>query len=103
MKILALEREELGLTAADFEPHLKAEAARVWELVKAGIVREVYFNPLEHTVVAVLECADLDEARRTLEEMPLVQRGLIHFEYIPLMPYTGFERLFTPDARPASG
>lgn len=94
MKILALEREKPGLTAADFNPHLKAEAARVWQLVKTGAIRETYFNPLEHTAVAILECADLEEARSVLATLPLVQQGLIHFELIPLTPYTGFERLF---------
>jgi hypothetical protein len=49
-------------------------------------------------VVAILECADLDEARRILGEMPLVKRGLIHFDFIPLLPYTGFERLFAMEA-----
>lgn len=101
MKILALEREKPGLTAADFEPHLKEEAARAWQLVKEGIVREMYFNPLEQTVVALLECADLEEARRILDTMPLVQRGLIHFDIIPLMSYTGLERLFSSEVESA--
>jgi hypothetical protein len=32
MKILALERDKPGATDADFAPHLKAEAARAYEL-----------------------------------------------------------------------
>jgi hypothetical protein len=35
MKILALERETHNVAAEQFLPHLKAEAARVWELVQA--------------------------------------------------------------------
>jgi hypothetical protein len=32
MKILAIEREYEGKTAKDFQPHLEAEARRVWKL-----------------------------------------------------------------------
>ncbi|MFZ5820574.1 MAG: hypothetical protein ACOYYJ_11815 [Chloroflexota bacterium] len=41
-----------------------------------------------------LECADVEEAKRLLATLPLVQAGLIAFEIIPLIPYPGFERLF---------
>jgi muconolactone delta-isomerase len=94
VKILALERERPGASAADFAPHLKAEAARVWELTQEGIVRERYFHAEEHTAVLILECVDLDEARATLDSLPLMKAGLIEFELIPLAPYTGFARLF---------
>jgi hypothetical protein len=32
MKIIAIEHEVEGKTAADFQPHLQAEAAEVWRL-----------------------------------------------------------------------
>ena len=44
MKILALEKETPGLTAADFAPHLDAEAARAWDPYQAGVIREMYFR-----------------------------------------------------------
>jgi len=44
--------------------------------------------------VLVLECPGADEAGRALETLPLVERGLIAFELIPLRPYPGFGRLF---------
>ncbi len=94
MKILALEHERPGATAADFAPHLKAEARRVWELTQAGVVRESYFRAEQATAVLVLECADVDEAQAHLATMPLVQAGLITFELMPLVAYPGFARLF---------
>ena len=94
MKIIAIEHERPGLSAADFAPHLQAEAARAWELYQAGTVRELYFRTDEHSAVLVLECASLDEARLVLDSLPLVQAGLITFELVPLAPYPGFERLF---------
>lgn len=94
MKILALEHEISGATHEQFAPHLKAEAARVWELYKSGHVREVYFRQERKEAVLVLECAGGEEARQLLATLPLVQAGLIRIEVIPLVPYPGFERLF---------
>ena len=98
MKILALERDQPGLTDADFQPHLKAEAARAWELHQASVIRELYFDPREHTAVLMLECASLEDAQAALATLPLVEHGLIEFELIPLVPYDGFARLFTIDS-----
>ena len=94
MKILALEIESPGATAEQFAPHLKAEAARVWDLYQAGILRELYFRQDQHSAVLVLECASVDEARQVLSTLPLVKASLISFEIIPLAPYPGFARLF---------
>lgn len=94
MKILALEREIPGKTASDFQPYLQDEARQVWELYKAGVIRETYFSADSHEAVFMLECATQAEARNVLESLPLVRAGLIRFEIIPLAPYDGFERLF---------
>lgn len=94
MKFLALERELPGATAAAFQPLLKDEARRVWELEQSGALREIYFHAEEHTAVLVLECDSANEVRRILSTLPLVQEGLIEFQLIPLSPYDGFARLF---------
>jgi muconolactone delta-isomerase len=95
MKILAMEKEVSGVTAEQFAPHLNAEAARAWELYQAGVIRELYFRQDRHEAVLMLECADVEEARNTLNTLPLVKEGLIIFDIIPLGPYPGFSRLFT--------
>jgi muconolactone delta-isomerase len=94
MKILALEQDTPDTTPEQFAPHLKAEAARIWELYQSGQIRETYFRTDRNEAVLILECADGDEARKLLDSLPLVQAGLIRFEIIPLVPYPGFERLF---------
>jgi muconolactone delta-isomerase len=94
MKILALENELPGLAAADFQPHLQAEARRIWELQQSGALREVYFTAERHTAVLVLECSDAEAARHLLDTLPLVRAGLISFDVIPLVPYDGVARLF---------
>ncbi len=94
MKILAIEHETPGATADDFRPHLKAEAARAWELYQAGVFREMYFRADEASAVLILEGTDVEAARAALDTLPLVQAGLITFDIIPLIAYPGFSRLF---------
>jgi len=95
MKILAMEKEIEGVTPEQFTPHLKAEAARVWELYQGGIIRELFFRQDRSEAVLILECADAEAARQALNTLPLVQAGLIRFDVIPLIPYPGFARLFS--------
>ncbi len=94
MKILALERENPGVTAGQFEQFSRAEAAQVWQLQQAGILREIYFRADQRTAVLILECEDLEVARQHLGSLPFVEAGLIEFEVIPLIPYDGLKRLF---------
>jgi hypothetical protein len=94
MKILAMEKEIEGVRPEQFTPHLKAEAARVWELYQSGVIRELYFRQDRSEAVLILECAGGNEAQQALDSLPLVQAGLIRFEVIPLLPYPGFARLF---------
>jgi hypothetical protein len=96
VKIIAIERETPGKTSEQFAPYLKAEAGMVWEFYQNGLARELYFRQDQSTAVLVLECASVEDARAALDELPLVQAGLITFDLIPLKPYPGFARLFTP-------
>jgi hypothetical protein len=96
LKVLAIEKEVAGVTAKDFQPHLRAEAARAWELYQSGVLRELYFRADWPGAVLMLECADLQAARAALDTLPLVQEHLLEFELIPLKPYPGFARLFGP-------
>jgi hypothetical protein len=94
LKILAIERERSGATPERFQPHLRAEAARVWELYGADAIREMYFDRDHHTAVLMLECPSVEQAREILSTLPLVREELIAFNLIPLVPYSGFSRLF---------
>jgi len=95
MKILALENDVPGVPDTAFnEELLKEEAARAWELHQEGIVRELYFRADRPSAVLVLECQSVEEAREYVKSLPLVCRGLITFDLIPLQAYPGFSRLF---------
>ena len=95
MRIIALEIERSDITPDAFQPHLAAEARAVWKLVQADFIREIYFRADQTTAVLILECDSLAEAHRRLAELPLVAAGLIEFDLLPLVPYPGFERLFS--------
>ena len=94
MKILAIEQDVPGVGSQAFKPHLKAEAGRVWELYRQGVLREIYFRQDRPNAVLILECADVDRAQAVLGTLPLVEQGLIAFDVIPLGSYPGFARLF---------
>ncbi len=94
MKILAIEKEYDGKAVEDYQPHLEAEARQVWELYKKGVIREIYFHADQKSAIIILECKNLDEAKENLSTLPLVREGLIYFEFMPLVPYQGYERLF---------
>ncbi|MBE0672602.1 MAG: superoxide dismutase [Anaerolineales bacterium] len=94
MKILALEHELPNATTERFQQHAKYEARKLWELYKAGVVREANFRVDRSEAVLVLECQTVDEAREVLSTLPFIQNQLITFELIPLKAYPGFERLF---------
>lgn len=94
MRILALEVENPEASGDAFQPLLEDEARKVWELYQEEFIREMYFRADRTSAVLMLECRDLDEAKRKLSELPLVTAGLIDFDLIPLSPYPGFARLF---------
>lgn len=94
MKYIAMEHEVANTSAEDFQPHLRNEAARLWQLYQEGMVRESYFRADQHTAVLVLECENETAVCEALDSLPLVMAGLITFEVIPLIPYSGFARLF---------
>ena len=95
MKILAIEKELPTSAPGQFAPLLKAEAQRVWELFQSSALREIYFGQDGHNAILILECENMVQANTLLESLPLVQAGLIRFEVTVLLPYSGFERLFS--------
>jgi hypothetical protein len=94
MKILAIGKNKPGTTKEQFDPHLKAESRRVWELIQAGTLREIYFHQDSNDAYLIMECENSETARAAANSLPLAEEGLIEFEIIPLRPYAGLERLF---------
>jgi hypothetical protein len=100
VKILALAEELPGVAPAQDAPLLKAEPQSLWELHLQGGVREIFFRADRTSAVPVLELPTVEEAQAQLETLPLVCQKLIRFTLIPLAPYPGFARLFSPPEAP---
>jgi len=99
MKILCLDRPLPGATFEKYQPYLKDEVRHTWQAYKNGFVREIYFRQDRLGVAIILECANVDEARKTFTEFPLVKAGLIEFGIIPLGPFVNWEILFASPAK----
>ncbi len=94
MKLLAIEKELGNKGAGDAKPILEKEARRAWELYQAGVFREIYFVQGRPLAVIIMEASTVDDARKALASLPLVEAGFIDFDVVPLAPYPGFARLF---------
>ncbi|MEI6233972.1 MAG: hypothetical protein WCT04_13025 [Planctomycetota bacterium] len=76
---------------------IRDEARTVWKLYETGMVRELFY--LEGLSGAALNCEaeSLEELKKGVETLPMIRDGLLIPEYIPLMPYTGFGKLFSKE------
>ncbi len=92
MKILAIENEVSGKTAEDFHHHSEAEARKVWELYKKGIIREMYFRADQTSAVLILECENIAAAKEELSSLPLVRNVFLSCAYSPLAASIGGNR-----------
>jgi len=92
MKILAIEKETDPVDWDGKHDLLVAEAKTAYEFYLSGLFREMYFTE-EMNAVLILECPDLESARKLLDQLPLVKEKLIAFNLMELHAYTGFSRL----------
>ncbi len=94
MQILAIDKMKEGVNNEILTPHLPQELAATINLYLEEKIRTFYFRKDRPGVVFILECESIEEARKTLDQLPLVQEGLLDFEYIPLGPLEPLKMLF---------
>ena len=95
MKILATSTDTPNANWMGRDDMLRKEAMRIWELQKAGTIREIWFTATDHNAVIVMECESVEAAERLVCDFPLVREGLVDFTCVQLVAYDGYERLFT--------
>ena len=61
-----MEIETEGASAEQYQPSLKEEARRVWELYQSGVIRELYLGADPFEAVLMLECGEVHEAQQIL-------------------------------------
>ncbi len=89
MKIVVVATRSENHTAEEFAPHLPAESKKALQLVAADVVREIYSRADAKGAILVLEAESEEAARAQLNELPLVQAGMLELELYPVGPYRG--------------
>ena len=75
---------------SEFEAVIPTETSRVRELYGAGVVRQIWLRDDVPGACFIVEAASLDDARRTVDDLPMARTGLSEFSVVGLRPYRGF-------------
>lgn len=94
MQFLLIARVVEGVSMEQVLPHVKDEAAKVWEEYTADIVRSIHYIADMSGAVLMCEAASLQAMQEIAAQFPMVQAGVLKMEVLPLKPYTGLESLF---------
>lgn len=91
MQFLAITRRRTErYSEADFAAVLDDEAHRATTLYAAGLFRSLHSRGDVPGAVIVLEAADREAARASMDSLPLAKLGMMDVELIPLLPYRAF-------------
>ena len=102
MKIIVLAQRSPKVSLEQMRPHFQAEVQAVWDLYVEGIVREFYTRADEGgPAILTVESESVEEARKALARLPLVENGMIDLEYVPLAPFKSLSHLFQAEAQAA--
>jgi muconolactone delta-isomerase len=90
--IALLKRNHDEFSEAQFTPELmEAEADQARRLYTQGFTRQIWGRGDHPGAAMVIEASSADEARATLETLPLKANGMLLLEMlVPLSPYRGF-------------
>ena len=99
MQILALLRTLPSATPDHLGPLVKSEAEEIWALHLNGTLRSAHFlqapgAPFPSGVTLMLETDNLATAEALIDALPMVAKGLIAAEILPLAPFTSYAALF---------
>jgi hypothetical protein len=100
-KVFGLARPVDSVTWADMLPVMQLEAAHLWSLYERGVARDAWIRTDQLGAVYVLESTP-DQAARLLAEQPMVTRGLLRFEIVPVGPFTPLSLLFGTQPHPVA-
>jgi hypothetical protein len=86
MQILAISKLKEGVTPDSIGQLGADEVKHTVESYLNGTIRNFWFQVNRPGIVFILECTDEDEARKLMDELPLVVAGLMDVDLIPLQP-----------------
>ncbi len=99
MKILAIFTMAAEADREAFPPLLVPEEQVLWASYRRGALREWYFQPQPLAVTLVYEVPSTEQVHAELDELPMVQAGLLDRQVITLGPWIPLEVLFAPGFR----
>jgi hypothetical protein len=82
--------------AGDPTPHLQAEAARMAELQRAGLVELMLLKADWSGAVLLLRTSDLAAAREAVDSLPLVTKGITSFDLTEVITPGGIPSALAP-------
>jgi hypothetical protein len=100
--VMALTTLKPGVALSDLMKLVQEEVRGAVQLYLDGKIDQWYSRSDGKGVVLFLRCKTADEARTLLADLPLVKRGYLEVEYIPVGPFSGL-RILTRSQPPVEG
>lgn len=94
MQFLIIGRIVAGTEIEQVLPFVKPEAAKVWELYASDRLRSIHYIADKSGAVLFCEANNVEEINTMIAQLPMAQAGVMQFEVISLLPFTGTEALF---------
>jgi Muconolactone delta-isomerase len=94
MQVLVIARIKTGTPVEKVKSLVKAEAAHVWELYAAEKIRQSYYIADMSGAVMIWEAESVESVTQEVNQLPMVQEGILVCEILPIKNYTGYTSLF---------
>jgi hypothetical protein len=92
MKVFAIASAPAPLDPEQLKEHLPQEVPSTLKLYLDGKVEQFWFREKAGPIF-LMNVASVDEARATLDKLPLVTSGLMKYDYLPVGPLLPLARL----------
>lgn len=86
MKVLAIGHATKELTPEARQQIMPKEVPATLKLYLDGKIEQFYFRHDKVGVVFLMNAETVDQAKATIDALPLANQGILHFDYIPVGP-----------------
>jgi hypothetical protein len=93
--VMAMDRILPGTTEDKVKALLPEETRAVLNLYLSGQIRQWYFRQDRPGAIFLIEASSVEDAQKTVDELPLSKAGLLAYDLIPVGPYIPLATLLT--------
>ena len=86
MKVLAIGRGVKPLTDEDRKRIMPTEVPHTLQLYLDGKIEQFFFTQDKPGVVFLMNVGSVDEAKATVDALPLAAGGFLNYEFLPVGP-----------------